>query len=79
MIRATPAFFGDMLDMIRMIKNSALHMVAILSMFCLVSRGRMYSLGEVNFIQGMLDLGNCKNSVVQQGRNNAPVFNVLNH
>jgi hypothetical protein len=23
----------------------------------------MYSLGEVNFIQGMLDLGNCKNSV----------------
>ena len=25
--------------------------------------GRMYSLGEVNFIQGMLDLGNCKNSV----------------
>jgi len=25
--------------------------------------GRMYSLGEVNFIQGILDLGNCKNSV----------------
>ena len=25
--------------------------------------GRMYSLGEVNFIQGMHDLGNCKNSV----------------
>ena len=25
--------------------------------------GRMYSLGEMNFIQGMLDLGNCKNSV----------------
>ena len=25
--------------------------------------GRMYSLGEVKFIQGMLDLGNCKNSV----------------
>ena len=23
----------------------------------------MYSLGEVDFIQGMLDLGNCKNSV----------------
>jgi hypothetical protein len=23
----------------------------------------MYSLGEVNFIQGMHDLGNCKNSV----------------
>jgi hypothetical protein len=29
----------------------------------------MYSLGEVNFIQGMLDFGNPKNSVVQQGRN----------
>jgi hypothetical protein len=25
--------------------------------------GRMYSLGEVNFIQGMHDFGNCKNSV----------------
>ena len=25
--------------------------------------GRMYSLGEMNFIQGMLNLGNCKNSV----------------
>ena len=25
--------------------------------------GRMYCLGEVNFIQGMHDLGNCKNSV----------------
>ena len=25
--------------------------------------GRMYSLGEVNFIQGIHDLGNCKNSV----------------
>ena len=25
--------------------------------------GRMYSLGEVNFIQGMLDFCNCKNSV----------------
>ena len=25
--------------------------------------GRMYSLGEVNFIQGMLDFGNPKNSV----------------
>ena len=25
--------------------------------------GRMYSLGEVDFIQGMLDLGNPKNSV----------------
>ena len=23
----------------------------------------MYSLGEVNFIQGMLNFGNCKNSV----------------
>ena len=28
-----------------------------------ISYGRMYSLGEMNFIQGMLDLGNCKNSV----------------
>ena len=28
-----------------------------------VRAGRMYSLGEVNFIQGMLDLGNYKNSV----------------
>ena len=28
-----------------------------------VSTGRMYSLGEVDFIQGMLDFGNCKNSV----------------
>ena len=36
--------------------------------------GRMYSLGEVNFIQGMHDFGNPKNSVVQQGRNNAPVL-----
>ena len=25
--------------------------------------GRMYSLGEVDFIQGMLDFGNPKNSV----------------
>ena len=25
--------------------------------------GRIYSLGEVDFIQGMLDFGNCKNSV----------------
>ena len=25
--------------------------------------GRMYSLGEVNFIQGMFDFGNPKNSV----------------
>ena len=29
----------------------------------LIRWGRMYSLGEVNFIQGMLDLGNPKNSV----------------
>ena len=29
----------------------------------LIDSGRMYSLGEMNFIQGMLDLGNCKNSV----------------
>ena len=28
-----------------------------------LSAGRMYSLGEVNFIQGMLNFGNCKNSV----------------
>ena len=28
-----------------------------------IKKGRMYSLGEVDFIQGMLDLGNCKNSV----------------
>ena len=27
------------------------------------ANGRMYSLGEVNFIQGMLDFGNPKNSV----------------
>jgi hypothetical protein len=27
------------------------------------TNGRMYSLGEVNFIQGMLDFGNPKNSV----------------
>jgi len=29
----------------------------------LIQMGRMYSLGEMNFIQGMHDLGNCKNSV----------------
>jgi len=29
----------------------------------LISLGRMYSLGEVNFIQGMLDFGTPKNSV----------------
>jgi len=29
----------------------------------LIIVGRMYSLGEEDFIQGMLDLGNCKNSV----------------
>jgi len=28
-----------------------------------VKNGRMYSLGEVNFMQGMLDFGNPKNSV----------------
>jgi filamentous hemagglutinin family protein len=51
MIRATPPFFGDMLDMIRMIKNSALHMVAILSMFCLVSRFAYFSFaGEQSII-----------------------------
>jgi len=40
--------------------------------------GRMYSLGEVNFIQGMYDFGNPKNSVVHQGRNNAPVYKSIN-
>jgi len=39
----------------------------------------MYSLGEVNFIQEMHDLCNCKNSVVQQGRNNAPVLAIKIH
>jgi len=29
----------------------------------LLNKGRMYSLGEMNFIQGMLDFGNPKNSV----------------
>jgi hypothetical protein len=29
----------------------------------IINNGRMYSLGEVNFIQGMLDFGNPKNSV----------------
>jgi hypothetical protein len=33
-------------------------------------KGRMYSLGEVNFIQGMHDIGNCKNSVVIPGKVN---------
>jgi len=38
------------------------------------SDGRLSSLGEENFTQGMHDSGNAKNSVVQQGRNSAPVL-----
>ena len=39
----------------------------------------VYRLEEVNFIQGMLDFGNAKNSLVQQGRNNAPVLAIKIH
>jgi len=35
----------------------------VLALYPKTYDGRMYSLGEVNFIQGMLDFGNPKNSV----------------
>jgi len=38
-------------------------MTDYLTCFGIDDVGRMYSLGEVNFIQGMLDFGNPKNSV----------------
>jgi len=57
-------FFSACLNscMLKFIDVNILAWIKILTKNSCAS-GRMYSLGEVNFIQGMLDFGNPKNSV----------------